>query len=49
MHVAHLNFSPAGLMSMTRLASASLSMKGGGKATCESWVYLYSKSAHCTV
>ena len=38
----HLNFSPAGLMSMTRLARASLSMKGGGKGMEESWVYLAS-------
>ncbi len=27
-------------MSMTRLARASLSMKGGGKGMADSWVYL---------
>ena len=40
MRTGEWNFSPAGDTSITRLASASRSMKGGGYATAESGVYL---------
>ena len=40
MRTGEWNLSPAGDTSITRLASASRSMKGGGYATAESGVYL---------
>ena len=40
MRTGEWNFSPAGDTSITRLARASRSMKGGGYATAESGVYL---------